>query len=68
MGHRTEFSESAVSAPGAQSRADIPRAKDLPDVGGERRQENISRLQSSYPLSVRDVDEQIRLFFAKGLA
>jgi len=68
MAHRNEFSGSPVFGPGAQSRADIPQAKDLRDVGGERRQENISPLQSGYPLSADDIDEQIRLFFAKGLA
>jgi hypothetical protein len=68
MAHHNEFSGLGVSGPGAQSLTVIAPAKVLPDVGGERRQEDISRLQTDDPLSADDVDEQIRLFFARGLA
>jgi len=65
MSRRNKFASSA-SAAGARSRANITQSKHLRDLRHEQPQSNVSRLQSDYPLSADDIDEQIRSFFAKG--
>ena len=60
MYRSNKFPASPAARPGELSHAEIPQGKELRDGGSEQRQES--------SLSADDIDEQIRVFFAKGLA
>jgi len=68
MSGSNDFSASSVANLAALSRADIPQGRDLRDFRIERSRRDESHVHSGHPLSPDEIDEQIRSFFAKGLA